>query len=140
MGIFDRVNEDVKSAMKEGRKDEVSIYRMVLSEIKNAAIAMNSRDDITDEICIASLVRGVKTRMGSIEEYRAAGREDLISRYLPEALSEEELAAMVDEAVAESGAAGPKDMGKVMKIIMPRTQGRVDGKTVQKMVMERLKS
>lgn len=148
MGIYEKMNDDLKAAMKEGRKEDVGIYRMILAEIKNRAIEMNSRDDIDDALCIASLVRSVKTRLASVEQYQAADRQDLaekeeyeieiISIYLPEALTEEELAAMVDEAVAEAGATSPKDMGKVMKIVMPKTQGRADGKTVQRLVLERL--
>ncbi|MBU0754380.1 MAG: GatB/YqeY domain-containing protein [Planctomycetes bacterium] len=150
MGIYDDINNDLKDAMKAGRKEEVGIYRMVLSEIKNLAIDMNSRDDITDEICIATLVRSVKTRLASIEQYQAGNRPDLveqeekeieiISTYLPEALTEEELIAMVEEAITEAGATQPKDMGMVMKIVMPKTQGRADGKIVQRLVLDRLKT
>lgn len=149
MSTFERINDDLKAAMKGGRKEDVGIYRMVLAEIKNLAIEMNSRDDINDDIVIASLVRAVKTRLASIEQYTAGGRDDLaakeqreievISVYLPEELSEEELAAMVDEAIAESGADSPRDVGKVMKIVMPKTKGRADGNTVRNLVMECLK-
>jgi uncharacterized protein YqeY len=149
MGTFEQINEDLKAAMKEGRKEDVGIYRMVLAEIKNLAIEMNSRDDINDDIVIASLVKAVKTRLASIEQYKAGGRDDLadreereieiISRYLPEELGEDELAVMVDEAIAESGARSPKDIGKVMQAVMPRAKGRADGNTVRKLVMERLK-
>jgi len=149
MGIFDQINDDLKAAMKEGRKEDVGIYRMVLSEIKNLAIEMNSRDDINDDIVLASLVRAVKTRLASIEQYRAAERDDLagkeereievISAYLPEELGEEELTRMVEEAIAESGAVSPKEIGKVMKLVMPRTKGRADGNTVRNIVMQRLK-
>lgn len=149
MGFFEKINDDLKAAMKGGRKDEVGIFRMLLSEIKNAAIAMNSRDNVTDEIVIAALVRAVKTRLQSIDQYRAGGRLDLveqeereveiISNYLPEELSREELEGMVDEAIAESGAATAKDIGKVMKVVMPKTKGRADGNVVRKLVMDRLK-
>jgi uncharacterized protein YqeY len=149
MSSFERINDDLKAAMKGGRKEDVGIYRMVLAEIKNLAIEMNSRDDINDDIVLASLVRAVKTRLASIEQYTAGGRDDLaakeqreievISVYLPEELGKDELAGMVDEAIAESGADSPKDIGKVMKIVMPRTKGRADGNTVRSLVIERLK-
>jgi uncharacterized protein YqeY len=149
MGIYESMNDDLKAAMKEGRKDDVGIYCLILAEIKNLAIEMNSRDDIDDDICIASLVRAVKTRLASIESYKAGDRPDLVAKeereieiislYLPEAMSDEELAALVEEAIAESGAQSPKDMGKVMQIVMPRAKGRADGKVVQKMVLDRLK-
>ena len=149
MGLFENINNDLKAAMKEGRKEDVGIYRMLLSEIKNLAIDMNSRDDVTDEIVIAALVRAVKTRLQSIEQYKQGGRLDLveqeereveiISIYLPEELSEDELGRMVDEAIAESGTETPKEIGKVMKIVMPKTKGRADGNTVRRLVHDRLK-
>ncbi|MFH2002525.1 MAG: GatB/YqeY domain-containing protein [Planctomycetota bacterium] len=148
MTVYEEINSHLKSAMKEGRKEEVGIYRMILSEIKNLAIAMNQRDEITDEMVMTTLTRGVKTRQASVEMYRAGGREDLaqkeeyeikiITGYLPKALSREEIVTLVLEAVKETGAQGPKDMGKVMKIVMPKTQGCADGKVVKDIVMEQL--
>ena len=149
MPLFERMNEALKAAMKEGRKEDVGVYRMLLSEIKNLAIEMRSRDSIDDDLVIASLVKAVKKRLESARQYREGGREDLAvqeereievaSLYLPEELSGEELAAMVDEAIAESGASSPRDLGKVMKIVMPRTKGRADGNRVRSLVLERLK-
>jgi len=149
MGIFEDMNEALKSAMKGGRKDEVGIYRMLLSEIKRLAIDSGTRDDIGDELVLDALTRAKKSRLESVRQYRDGGRDDLavkeeaeiaiIEGYLPAALSESELAAIVEEAVAESGAATPKEMGRVMKLVMLRVKGRADGKQVQRLVMSRLK-
>jgi len=149
MSLIDAMNDAVKSAMKGGRKDEVGIYRMLISEVKRLAIDRQERDEITDELVIDALTKAKKSRLDSVEQYRAAGREELaakeeaeivvIEQYLPAGLSPEELAVLVDEAVAESGAAGPKEMGKVMKVVMPKVKGRADGKEVTRLVMERLK-
>ena len=149
MALIDDMNAALKVAMKEGRKDEVGIYRMLLSEVKRMAIDRRERDEIGDELVIDALTKARKSRLESVEQYRAAGRNDLaakeeaeiaiVEQYLPAGLSPEELAAIVDEAVAEAGAETPKDMGKVMKVVMPKVKGRADGKEVQKLVMERLK-
>jgi uncharacterized protein YqeY len=148
MDLIERINEDLKAAMKAGEKEKVGIFRMILSEIKKAAIDQKMREEISDEIVVAALTRGVKTRKESVTQYRSAGREDLaakeemeielLSTYLPEPLSEEEIAALIEAAVEETGAAGKKDMGKIMKIVMPKTLGRADGKRIQQMVLDRL--
>ena len=149
MALIDDMNAALKAAMKEGRKDDVGIYRMLLSEVKRMAIDRKERDEISDELVIDALTKARKSRLESVEQYRAGGRDDLaekeeaeiaiVEQYLPAGLSPEELAAIVDEAVAEAGAETPKDMGKVMKVVMPKVKGRADGKEVQKLVMERLK-
>lgn len=148
MTLFDRIQNDLKQAMKAGEKEKVGVYRMTISEIKRLAIDEGKRDEITDELVIAALSRSAKRRKESIEQYRSAGREDLaareeeelalLSRYLPAPFSEEELEILVMEAIRETGAAGKKDMGKVMKAVMPKVQGRADGKQVQRMVLDRL--
>jgi uncharacterized protein YqeY len=122
---------------------------MLLSEVKRLAIDQKARDEITDELVIDALTKAKKSRQESVEQYRAGEREDLaqkeeaeiaiIDQYMPAALSADELAAIVDEAVAEAGAQSPKEMGKVMKIVMPKVKGRADGKQVNQLVMERLK-
>ena len=95
-----------------------------------------------------TLIKEVKKRKESVAEYENAGRQDIadnlkreieiLSKYLPEQLSEEEIAKMVDEAIAESGAASPRDMGKVMGLLRPKTQGKADGKVVSDIVKEKL--
>lgn len=149
MALIDAMNDALKSAMKGGRKDEVGIYRMLLSEIKRLAIDRKMRDEIEDDLVIEALTKAKKTRQESVEQYRSGGRDDLadkeeaeiaiVQQYLPESLSTEEIAAIVDAAVTESGAQSPKEMGKVMKLVMPKVKGRADGKEVNRLVMERLK-
>ena len=148
MSLFESLNEDVKKAMKAGEKEKVGIYRMLLSEVKKAAIDQMSREEISDELVILTLTKSVKSRKESVEQYRAAGRDDLaskeemeieiISTYLPNPLSEEEIAGLVAETIAEVQAEGKKDMGKVMKAVMPKVQGRADGKKVKQVVLEKL--
>jgi uncharacterized protein YqeY len=148
MGLFEKINEDLKAAMKGGDKEKVGIYRMVISEIKKAAIDKKMRDEIKDELVIASLTKAVKSRKESVAQYSTAGREDLaakeeaeievISAYLPSPLTDEEIMGFIEAAISETQASGKKDMGKVMKVVMPNTQGRADGKKVQQMVLERL--
>ena len=103
---------------------------------------------VEDSEALAVITKAKKSRQDSLEQYTGAGREDLaaieraeieiVSAYLPEEMSEDELRELVTAAVAEVGAAEPKDMGGVMKVLMPRVKGRADGKAVQRIVMELL--
>ena len=149
MSIKDQLTADMKQAMKdrEAGKLRLSVIRMVRANIKNVEI--NDKKELTDDEVLAVLVKEVKMRQDSLEEFAKAGREELVEqakqeiailrKYLPEQLSDEELKALVEEAVAETGAAGPKDMGKVMAALMPKTKGRADGKRINTMVRELLK-
>ena len=124
-------------------KDTITMLR--------AAILQVEKDDLKtlndDEIC-GIVAKEVKKRKEAVAEYENAGRQDIadnlkreieiLSKYLPEQLSEEEIAKMVDEAIAESGAASPRDMGKVMGLLRPKTQGKADGKVVSDIVKEKL--
>jgi hypothetical protein len=122
------------------------LSRDTLRMVWNAVYAVEKRDrtTLTDEQTLAVLAREVKTRRESIEAYRAGGREDLaakeeaeievISRYLPRPLAEDEIAALVEEAIAATGATSARDLGRVMSWLSPRTRGRADGKVVSGMV------
>jgi len=133
-----RLEADLKTAMIA--RDEVSrdTIRYVLSALKNAEI--EERGPLNPEQEIALLNRLNKRLIEAIEQYDAAGRDDLASheraqqeivkRYLPAELSDEELSALVSAAIAETGAASPKDMGKVMQVLLPRVAGAADGKRV----------
>ena len=144
--LIDRLNEDVKTAMKARDTLRLNVLRMTLSEIKNARIEKLA--DLTDEEVIQVIRRGLKRRQESIEMFGKGGREDLVAKetqeaeiltgYLPQAVTGEVLAQAVDAAIAETGAAGPKDLGKVMKAVMARFPGQVDGKEVQTLVRARL--
>mgnify|MGYP001297365978 FL=1 len=149
MSIKDLLTEDMKQAMKdkESGKLRLSVIRMARANIKN--IEIDEKRELNDDEVLAVLMKEVKMRQDSLEEFTKAGREELseqakqeiaiLRKYLPEQLSDEELKALVVEAVAATGAAGPKDMGKVMAALMPKTKGRADGKRINTMVRELLK-
>ena len=149
MSIKDLLTEDMKQAMKdkESGKLRLSVIRMARANIKN--IEIDEKRELNDDEVLAVLMKEVKMRQDSLEEFTKAGREELseqakqeiaiLRKYLPKQLSDEELKALVVEAVAATGAAGPKDMGKVMAALMPKTKGRADGKRINTMVRELLK-
>jgi len=127
--------------MKAGQKDRVSALRLVLSELQKAA-----KEGDGDELAV--LRRERKRRLDAAHQFRDAGRDELatqeegeaelIAAYLPAELGDDELDSLVAEAVAESGAASPQDMGKVMGVLMPKVGGRADGRRVSAKVKERL--
>ena len=138
MGLKEQLQDDLKKAMvarDEVRRDTI---RFVLSNLKNAEI--DERGPLTPEQDLALLNRVSKRLVEAIDQYDAAGRDDLAEKeraqlaivkdYLPAELSDEDLAALVTEVVAEVGAETPKDMGKVMPVLLPRVAGRADGKRV----------
>jgi uncharacterized protein len=137
----EQVKSDLTGAMKAGEKERVGALRLVLSSLQLAA-----KEGEDDEVAV--LRRERKRRLDAAEQYREADRTDLaeqeegeaelISGYLPAELSDEELAAIVAEAVSESGATEAKDMGKVMSLAMPKIGGRADGKRVSAKVRDAL--
>lgn len=146
MALKDRLDQDLKAAMREKDPLRLGTIRMLKSAIKYREIElMKPLDDAGIEAVVAS---EIKRRRDSVEQYRAGKREDLASKeeaeigvlqgYLPQQLSAEEVAAKVDAAIAQSGAKGPKDMGAVMKLLMPEVQGRADGKVVSELVKQKL--
>lgn len=146
MSIKTRLEDDMKTAMREREagKFRLSVIRMVRAAIKNAEI--NERRELNDEEVFSVLAKEVKMRRDSYEEFKKASRDDLaetaeqeiavLMAYMPAQLTDDEIKEMVKAAVAESGAAGPKDMGKVMGLLSPKTKGRADGKNVSDMVKE----
>ena len=127
--------------MKAGERDRVGALRMLASALQQDA-------KLGDDDAVAVLHRERKRRLEAAEAFRKGGSEDraaaeeseaaLIETYLPAQLSEQELEELVAGAIEESGAAGPKEMGKVMSVLMPRVRGRADGKRVSALVMQRL--
>ncbi len=146
MGVKEKIMADLKEAMKSKDMDKVSTLRLLLSEIKNKEI--DKRGELTDEEIYAVIQKSVKQRKESIEQYRSGGREDLVEKeqkeleilekYLPEQLSEDELERIIDEAIKETEATTLKDLGKVMRVVMPKVKGRADGKLVNEMVRKKL--
>lgn len=149
MSIKDQLTADMKQAMKdrEAGKLRLSVIRMVRANIKNVEI--NDKKELTDDEVLAVLMKEVKMRQDSVEEFQKAGRDELVAqakeeiailkKYLPEALSDDELKAIVAEVIAAVGATSPKDMGKVMSAVIAKTKGRADGKRINVMVRELLK-
>ena len=127
-----------------------ALRRDVLRMVQNAAYAIEKRDrrELTDDDYIAVLSREVKTRRESVEAFRAGGREELatkeeaeiaiLSEYLPQQLGDAEIQALIDEAIAATGASSVRDLGKVMGWLSPRTRGRADGKRVSALVAKSL--
>ena len=144
--LEERLNADMKAAMKARENDRVGVIRLVLSELNYARIAKKS--ELTGEDVTQVLKRGLKSRGESIEQFRNGGREDLAQKeereveilrvYLPEPLTGQALAAVVDAAIQKAGATTAKDMGAVMKIVLGEHGARVEGKEVQSLVRARL--
>jgi uncharacterized protein YqeY len=129
-----RVLDDVKVAMRAGEKDRLSVLRMLSSEIKNREVV--DAVEITDAVVTAVIEKMVKQRRDAENQYRNGGRPELADKeaaeidvlmaYLPKQMSEAEVLALIDEAIAATGAAGAKDMGKVMGWIKPKAAGKTD--------------
>jgi len=146
MDLQTRLMEDMKTAMKSGDKARTSVIRMLRTDLKNAQIAKGRALDESEALDLLS--RYARKRVEAAEEYRAGGREDLVAKelseaeivkeYLPAALSEEDLAALVDAVIGELGAEGLKMMGRVMKEVLARASGRAEGSAVSALVKARL--
>jgi uncharacterized protein len=144
--LIDDVQQAMFQAMKARRSDEAAALRLALSALKSAAI--DARGDLSEEQAVAVLQREARKRREAEQAYRDAGRPDradreafersVLDRFLPAALEPAELARLVDEAVAATGATGPKELGKVMGRLMPQVKGRADGNEVRRLVQDRL--
>lgn len=146
MSIQDRLAADLRVALREQDASRKGALRMALTALKYARVAKNA--DLTDEEMIAVLSKEVRQRQDSIVEFEKGGREDLVAleaaeikilrEYLPRELSHDEIAELAREAIAETGASGPKQMGQVMRVLMPRVRGRADGRAVSGIVRDLL--
>jgi len=146
MSLKDRLDSDMKTAMREKNAVTLSVVRLLKSAVKYREIELaKTLDDVEIQGVIAT---EIKRRRDSVEQYRAGNRADLADReeaeirvlqaWMPAQLSQDELRAKVDEVVRRLGAAGPKDLGAVMKALLPEVQGRAEGKTVSELVKARL--
>ena len=141
MSVLEQVQHDVKDAMKAGERERVHALRLIANELQKAAKESGADD-------VEVLQRERKRRLEAADAYRDGGRAELaaaeereaeiIESYMPEQLSDEELHAIVGDAVAESGASSPKEMGRVMALVMPKVKGQADGKRVSAAVKEKL--
>jgi uncharacterized protein YqeY len=144
MNLSERLNEDMKQAMKSKDKFKLSTIRMVRSTIKNLEIDLKRTLDDNEVLDILS--REIKQRKDALQEFQKADREDLaehakaeieiIGQYLPAQLSEEEIKVIVQQTIQETGASSKADMGKVMGELMPKVKGRSDGKLVNQVVQQ----
>jgi uncharacterized protein YqeY len=146
MSFQQRLDDDLKGAMKSKDSLKTSVLRMVKAAIKNKQV--EKRKELSDEEIISVISMLSKQRRESIELFLKGGREDLAEKekrelsilqsYLPSQLTPEELDRLITEAIEESSAEGVKDMGKVMRLLMPRVKGAADGKVVNERVKELL--
>jgi len=146
MGLRERLEESLKAALKAGRKSDVAAIRLTLSDIKNAE--KEKRESLEDGEIVKLIRSAVKKRKEAIVLFRQGGRDDLVNKetaevrlleqYLPAAMTEAELSSLVDEALRETEASSPRDMGRVMKWLVPRLEGRADGAEVSRLVKSRL--
>jgi len=134
MSLKARITEDMKNAMRSGDKDRLGLIRMLQAGIKQREV--DERIQLDDAQVLSVIDKMIKQRKDSVEQFRAGGREDLVAKesaeiawlvdYLPAQLSDAELDALIRDAIAATGAASMKDMGKVMGILKPKAQGRTD--------------
>jgi uncharacterized protein YqeY len=146
MELRERIDTDIKLALKSGAKDKLSALRMLSAALKNKQI--DKRRPLTEEEVVETVRSLIKQRKDSIEQFAKGGRQDLVDKetaevavlevYLPKQLSREELEAMVRDVVGRTGAQGAKDMGKVMKELVPLVGGRADGKLLSELVKHAL--
>jgi len=146
MSLMDRLNEDMKQAMRAKDKETLSVIRMVKASLQNEAIHLGT--DILEEDELTILSRELKQRKDSLTEFENAGRNDLIEKiekeinilqnYMPEQLTENEIEEMVKTTISEVNATSKKEFGKVMVSLMPKVKGKADGAVVQKIVQKHL--
>lgn len=146
MSLRQRIQDDMKSALKAGDRERLGTIRLMLAAIQQREV--DERIQLDDTQVLATLDKMLKQRRESIAQYESGGRNDLADReraeidviqvYLPEPLSDDEVDAMITAAIAETGAASIKDMGKVMGIIKPQAQGRADMAAVSARIKSKL--
>ena len=146
MSLKERLAEESRAALKAGEKVRLSTLRLLAASVKNREVEL--RHPLDDDEFVEAATREAKRRREAIEAYESAGREDraavereelaVLQTYLPAALTDVEVDALIDEAVAETGAIGPGDVGKVMSAFMAAAKGRADGRAVQARVRSRL--
>jgi uncharacterized protein YqeY len=141
-----RIQDDIKAAMKAKEKARLATLRLISAAIKQREV--DERTELDDTQVLAVLEKMIKQRRDSIAQYQSAGRQELaeqeqseiaiIEAYMPEGLSDEEIAAMIEAAISETGAASMRDMGKVMGLLKPKMQGRADIGKVSGLVKQKL--
>jgi uncharacterized protein len=146
VSLRERLDSELKAAIRSNDSARKDALRMVLAAVQR--VEKEGKHTLSDEEMIATMARELKVRRESVDAFRGGGREDLVAKeeaaiavvteFMPQPLTDAELRAMVEQAIVESGAASPRDMGKVMGLLSPRTRGRADGKVVSTMVTQAL--
>ncbi|HEY1169036.1 MAG TPA: GatB/YqeY domain-containing protein [Candidatus Limnocylindrales bacterium] len=146
MSLRDRLDEELKAAMRSGDAVRRDALRMVLAAVQRAE--KEGRHRLADDEMLGVLTRELKVRRESLDTFRAGGREDLaateeaaiavVSEFMPQPLSDAELRALIDQALTETGATSPRDIGQVMGWLSPKTRGRADGKVLSQIVTQLL--
>lgn len=146
MNLKERISEDMKSAMKARETERLAAIRLILAALKQKEV--DERIELSDTDVVVILERMLKQRKDSISQFEAAGRNDLAEKekfevsilqgYMPQALTEEEVTAIVASAISESGASGVKDMGKVMGLVKPKVAGRADMGQISALIKAKL--
>jgi uncharacterized protein YqeY len=146
MDLREQIDADIKDAMKSGAKDKVSALRMLSAALKNKQI--DKRAPLTDGEVVDTVRSLIKQRKDSIEQFAKGGRQDLVDKetsevvilevYLPQQMAREEIEKIVREVIGQTGAQSAKDMGKVMKALVPLLAGRADNKLVSELVKQSL--
>ena len=146
MGLREQIDADIKAAMKSGAREKVSALRMLSAALKNKQI--DKRAPLLDSEVLDTVRSLIKQRKDSIEQFAKGGRQDLVDKetaevavlevYLPQQLGREEVEKLVREAIAQTSAQGARDMGKVMKALVPLIAGRADNKLVSELVKSSL--
>lgn len=144
--LREKIAEEMRAAMKAREQARVAALRMLMTAVKNTEV--EKLHELSDDEVLDVIAREAKRRRESIDAFEKAGRSDLVEKetaelhvleaYLPDKLSDAELAALVEQAVAETGASSPKQMGEVMKALMPKVRGRADGAQVSALVKAKL--
>ncbi|ASN05188.1 GatB/YqeY domain-containing protein [Virgibacillus necropolis] len=147
MTLLEQLNTDMKQAMKDKDKEKLGVIRMVKASLQNEAIKQGN-DSLSEDDELTVLSRELKQRKDSLQEFKAAGRDDLVSKldveisvlqaYMPKQLSEQELEEVVRNTIQEVNATSKKEMGKVMSAIMPKVKGKADGSSINKLVLKHL--
>jgi len=149
MGLKGRIQNDTKDALRQGERERLAVLRLLNAAIKNREIELHKVEEGLDDEQVVEVISGeIKKRRDSVEQYEKAGREDLaksesaeidvLSHYMPEQMSEDEIRSHARGVIREIGAQSPKDMGKVMKLLMPTVKGRAEGAVVSRIVREEL--
>jgi len=147
VSLLDRLNDDMKQAMKNKEKEKLSVLRMLKAALQNEAIKLG-KNPLSEDEELTVLSRELKQRKDSLQEFENAGRSDLVEKtkteieivqlYMPQPLTEDELRELIQQTIKEVGASTKADMGKVMGAIMPKVKGKADGSLVNQLVQQQL--